>query len=213
MSLSLNCRTASLTSVDSAFFGRKVELSLDCTPELALGRSPPSPPTTSQANRTRTARRRTLAGAACGGRPRRARRSWGQARGAVSGDARGSRDPGPRTRARGIRWVHAPRAPRLRPGPRRLRGGMADPARGARPGRRGHPARHDAAPRARRRSTPPASAPSRTNGRSTARPSSTSTGAARSPGTARASSSATRSCGSPRCRSTSSRTCAASRRS
>ena len=99
------------------------------------------------------------------------------------------------SKPRRVPWAHAFRAPRLRARPRRLRAGLADPARGPRPGRRRRPARHHAAARARRGLHRRQAHRGRTSGPPTAPPSSTSTAAARSPGTAPASSSATRSCG------------------
>ena len=78
----------------------------------------------------------------------------------------------------------------------RLRRGVGAPARAARPRVAGETPTPCCCSST-RRSTPPASAPSRTSGRSTARPWSTSTAAARSPGTAPVSSSATRSSGCP----------------
>ena len=48
MSLSMKVATALLTSVDSAPLGRKVELSLDWTPDSLPCAAPPRAPTTSQ---------------------------------------------------------------------------------------------------------------------------------------------------------------------
>ena len=55
MSLSMKVATALLTSVDSALLGKKVELSLDWTPESLPCAAPPRAATTSQARTTRRA--------------------------------------------------------------------------------------------------------------------------------------------------------------